>query len=73
MTITLELSQRFPDLLKSLEAMNRAAEQARRLAEQTGTRLIVETRPKCQLDAVCFDAGLAEWASQADEEAYRDL
>lgn len=41
MTITLELSQRFPDLLKSQEAMKRAAEQARRLAEQTGTRLIV--------------------------------
>lgn len=41
MTVTRELSQRFPDLLKSQEAMKRAAEQARRLAEQTGTRLIV--------------------------------
>jgi hypothetical protein len=41
MTITRELTQRFPDLLKSQEAMKRAAAQARRLAEQTGTRLIV--------------------------------
>ncbi|MEQ6340663.1 MAG: hypothetical protein M3A44_03195 [Gammaproteobacteria bacterium] len=41
MTIPPELILRFPDLLKSQEAMKRAAAQARRLAEQTGTRLIV--------------------------------
>lgn len=55
MTITLELSQRFPDLLKSQEAMKRAAESARRLAEQTGTCLIVDTRSKCRLGAAYLD------------------
>lgn len=41
MTVTPELTRRFPDLKKSQAAMQRAAAQARRLAEQTGTRLIV--------------------------------
>ncbi len=37
-----EMNQRFPDLKKSQQALLRAAERARHLAEQTGTRLIVK-------------------------------
>lgn len=43
---TKEINQRFPDLDKSYQALLRAAESARRLAEQTGTRLVVS--PKSQ-------------------------
>ena len=48
MTITPELTLRFPDLKKSQAAMQRAAAQARRLAEQTGTRLIVTEKVVAQ-------------------------
>ena len=44
MTISPEISRQFPDLQKSQQALRRAAERARRLAEQTGTRLIVDEK-----------------------------
>jgi|GEM_PF-5851241 len=37
-----DLHRRYPDLLGARAAMQRAAEAARRLAEQTGTELVVE-------------------------------
>jgi transcriptional regulator with PAS, ATPase and Fis domain len=36
-----ELLKRFPDLVGAQAAMLRAAENARKLAEQTGTKLVV--------------------------------
>ncbi|BCL77033.1 hypothetical protein JHS3_27690 [Jeongeupia sp. HS-3] len=36
-----DLHQRYPDLPGAREAMKRASEAARKLAEQTGTKLIV--------------------------------
>ncbi|WP_198314500.1 hypothetical protein [Chitinibacter sp. GC72] len=36
-----DLHRRYPDLLGAREAMKRASEAARKLAEQTGTKLVV--------------------------------
>lgn len=36
-----DLHRRYPDLLGAREAMKRAAENARKLAEQTGTKLVL--------------------------------
>lgn len=70
-----ELNQRFPDLQKSLQALQRAGKQAKHLAEQTGTPLVVGDTDQREVQTCLrgVEQTLGEWSGAADEAAYRDL